>query len=66
VKALVESEGAPPRHLHEEALEAGWSDEQVLETVAHVALASFGNLVTRAGDVPLDGSSETSRVLQAA
>jgi hypothetical protein len=34
--------------------------------VAHVALASFGNLVTRAGDVPLDGSSETSRVLQAA
>ncbi|HYI81571.1 MAG TPA: carboxymuconolactone decarboxylase family protein [Thermoleophilaceae bacterium] len=66
VKALVESEGAPPRHLHEEALEAGWSDEQVLEAVAHVALASFGNLVTRAGDVPLDGSSETSRVLQAA
>jgi alkylhydroperoxidase family enzyme len=66
VKALLESQGAPPRHLHEEALEAGWTDEQMLETVAHVALASFGNLVTRAGDVPLDGSTETSRILQAA
>ncbi len=66
VKALLETDGAPPRHLHEEALEAGWSDEQVLETIAHIALASFGNLVTRAGDVPKDGSGEDSRMLQAA
>ena len=67
VKALLENTGAPPpRHLHEEALEAGGTDEQVLETVAHVALASFANLVTRAGDVPLDGSNENSRILQAA
>ena len=66
VKALVESDGPPPRHKQEEAREAGWTDEQILETVAHVALATFGNLVTRAGDVPLDGSSEGSRLLQAA
>jgi alkylhydroperoxidase family enzyme len=66
VKALVESGGQPKRHLHEEALEAGWSDEQLLEAVAHVALATFGNLVTSAGDVPLDGSTEGSRLLQAA
>ncbi|MGH3112556.1 MAG: carboxymuconolactone decarboxylase family protein, partial [Gaiellaceae bacterium] len=66
VKALLESEGSPPRHKHEEAREAGWSDEQILETVAHVALATFGNLVTRAGDVPLDGSSEGSRLSIAA
>src|SRR3954451_7043945 len=66
VKALLESEGSPPLHLHEEAREAGWSDEQILETVAHVALASFGNLVTRAGDVPFDGSGEESRLAQAA
>ena len=68
VKALLESEGEgpPPLHLHEEAREAGWSDEQILETVAHVALASFGNLVTRAGDVPVDGSAEESRLAQAA
>jgi alkylhydroperoxidase family enzyme len=66
VKALLESEGAPPRHKHEEALEAGWDNEQVLEAIAHVALATFANLVTRAGDVPRDGSSEEARLQQAA
>jgi alkylhydroperoxidase family enzyme len=66
VKGLLESEGPPPAHLHEEAREADWSDEQILETVAHVALSSFGNLVTRAGDVPKDGSAEESRLAQAA
>jgi alkylhydroperoxidase family enzyme len=66
VKGLLESEGPPQLHLHEEAREAGWSDEQILEAIAHVALAAFGNLVTRAGDVPVDGSGEEARVLQAA
>ena len=66
VKALVLSDGPPPLHLHEEAREAGWSDEQILEAVAHVALASFGNLVTRAGDVPVDGSADEARLAQAA
>jgi alkylhydroperoxidase family enzyme len=66
VKALLESEGAPPLHILEEAREAGWTDEQILEAVAHVALASFGNLVTRAADLPVDGSPEGSRLLQAA
>ena len=66
VKGLLESEGTPPRVNHEEALEAGWSDEQLLEAVAHVAVAGFGNLVTRAGDVPLDGSAEGTRLKQAA
>jgi alkylhydroperoxidase family enzyme len=66
VKGLLESEGSPPLHLHEEAREEGWSDEQILEAVAHVALAGFGNLVTRAGDVPVDGSAEEGRLQQAA
>ena len=66
VKALLDSEGAPRLHLHEEAREAGWSDEQILEAIAHVALNSFANLVTRAGDVPTDGSVEESRLAQAA
>ena len=63
VRGLLESEGAPALHLHEEAREADWSDEQILETVAHVALGTFTNLVTRAGDVPNDGSDEGGRVL---
>jgi alkylhydroperoxidase family enzyme len=66
VKALLESEGPPPLHVLEETREAGWTDEQILEAVAHVALASFGNLVTRAADLPVDGSPEGSRLLQAA
>ena len=66
VKALLECDGAPPRHKHEEAREAGWDDEQILEAIGHVALATFGNLVTRAGDVPRDGSSEEARLQQAA
>ncbi len=66
VRALLEGDGPPPLHLHEEAREAGWEDEQILETVAHVALDSFTNLVTRAGEVPSDGSAEEARLLQAA
>ena len=66
VQALLDSDGPPPLHLHEEAREAGWDDEQILEAVAHVALNSFSNLVTRAGDVPKDGSVEEARLLQAA
>ena len=62
VKALLESDGPPQLHLHEEAREAGWTDEQILEAVAHVALSSFANLVTRAADVPEDGSAEESRL----
>src|SRR3954452_10231803 len=66
IKVLVETEEVPALHLHEEAREAGWSDEQILEAVAHVSLASFTNLITRAGNVPADGSSEGPRLLHAA
>ena len=66
VRGTLEGENAPPLHLQEEAREAGWDDEQLLEALAQVALASFGNLLTRAGNIPLDGSGEEGRLLQAA
>lgn len=66
VKVVVETDDIPKVHLHEEAREAGWTDEQILEAVAHVSLAGFANLITRAGNVPNDGSAEDSRLLQAA
>jgi len=66
VRGLLEAGGVPPLHLHEEAREADWTDEQLLEAVAHVALNQFSNLITRAGNVPLDGSAEDARLLQAA
>ncbi len=66
LKALVEDGGRPPMHLHEEAREAGWDDEQILEAIAAVALEAFTAMVNVAGEVPVDGSSEASRALQAA
>jgi alkylhydroperoxidase family enzyme len=53
-------------HLHEEAREAGWSDEQLLEAIAILALEGFTAMVHVAGDVPADGSVEDARVLRAA
>jgi alkylhydroperoxidase family enzyme len=53
-------------HLHEEAREAGWTDEQILEAVAVVAMESFTAMVNVAGEVPVDGSSEDTRTLRAA
>src|SRR4051812_2135466 len=66
IKVLVTTDETPALHLHEEAREAGWSDEQILEAIAHISLATFTNLVTRAGNVPADGSSEGTRLLNAA
>jgi alkylhydroperoxidase family enzyme len=62
----VLEDGRPPMHLHEEAREAGWDDEQILEAIAAVALEAFTAMVNVAGEVPVDGSSEASRALQAA
>ena len=65
LRALL-AEGRPPMYLHEEAHEAGWDDEQLLEAIAAVSLKGFVAMVNVAGEVPLDGSSEESRVLKAA
>ncbi len=66
LEAMLTSGGRPPMHLHEEAREAGWDDEQILEAIAAVALESFAAMVNLAGEVPVDGSREASRSLQAA
>jgi AhpD family alkylhydroperoxidase len=65
VRALLEDR-RPAMHRHEEAREAGWSDEQLLEAIAAVSLESFTAMVNVAGEVPVDGSSEASRTLKAA
>ena len=66
LRPIVEGNGGPPMHLHEEAREIGWTDEQLLEAIAYVALESFTAMVNIAGDVPIDGSVEESRTLRAA
>jgi alkylhydroperoxidase family enzyme len=66
LRALLEQRGHAPMHLHEEAREAGWSDEQLLEAIAYVSLESLTAMVNVAGEVPVDGSAENTRVLRAA
>jgi AhpD family alkylhydroperoxidase len=62
----VIEQGRPAMHLHEEAREAGWEDEQLLEAIAIVSLETFAAMVNVAGDVPVDASREASRALEAA
>lgn len=64
--ALLEERGHAPMHLHEEAREAGWDDEHLLEAIAAVALEAFTGMINVGGEVPVDGSSEASRQLEAA
>jgi len=64
--AVLAEHGRPPMHLHEEAREAGWDDEELLEGIAATALEGFTAMVNVAGDVPVDGSLEESRTLHAA
>ncbi len=66
LKALLQDGGRPPIHLHEEAREAGWDDEQILEAIAAVNLEGFTAMINVAGEVPMDGSTEASRALEAA
>ena len=66
LKAIIVDRGRPPMHLHEEAREAGWDDEELLEAIAAVTVESFTAMVNVAGEVPVDGSTEATRSLEAA
>jgi alkylhydroperoxidase family enzyme len=66
LRPLLDQVERPPMHLLEEAREAGWDDEEILEAIAYMSLESFTALINVAGEVPVDGSVEESRVLKAA
>lgn len=66
LKVVLEHRGGAPVHLHEEAREAGWEDEEILEAIAWLSLEAFIALVNVAGEVPVDGSGEEPRSLRAA
>jgi hypothetical protein len=51
---LEAGDNYPPQHLHEEALEIGWSNEELLEAVAHLALNEFQSLIASAAALPKD------------
>jgi alkylhydroperoxidase family enzyme len=54
VKGAMDSEGHPPHFLLEEAREADWTDEQLLEALGEVALNEFQSLIANAAGLPQD------------
>jgi len=56
LQATFDAEGRPSHHLLEEAREIGWTDEQILEAVAHLALNEFQSLIANAAALPQDQS----------
>jgi AhpD family alkylhydroperoxidase len=54
LEALMESGGRPSQHLAEEAREHGWTDEELLEAVAHLAMNEFQSLIANAAALPQD------------
>ena len=65
LKPLATHRGEQSELLHEEVREARWTEAQLLEAIATLALESMTAHVTVAGDVPSDGSSEETRQLRA-
>jgi len=54
LEAVLDGDGRPQAHLHEEAREVGWTDEEILEAVAHLALNEFQSLIANAAALPHD------------
>ena len=59
LEALVATDGRPAQHLAEEAREEGWTDEELLEAVAHVAMNEFQSLIANAAALPQDQSDSS-------
>jgi AhpD family alkylhydroperoxidase len=66
VESALQTKGRVPIHMHEEAREHDWSDEQILEALAHVALADFAALISVAGEIPLEGNAREVKPLSEA
>lgn len=64
LEETLEAGAHPPTHLVEEAREAGWSDEELVEAIAEMALAEFQSLFASAAELPLESSDPA--VLQSA
>jgi len=54
--ATVETDGRPDKHLQEEAREVGWTDEEIIESLAHLALNEFQSLVSSAAELPREAN----------
>ena len=63
--ATLETDGRPDKHLQEEAREVGWTDEEIIEALAHLALNEFQSLVASAAELPRE-AHDSNNLPQAA
>lgn len=56
IKEALQAEGRPAHHAVEDAREIGWSDEELLEAVAELALAEFESLIASVAALPQESS----------
>src|SRR5262249_32672940 len=61
IREALNPEQRPPHHLVEEAREAGWSDEEILDAVAEAALAEFESLIASVAGLPQEGDPAVLR-----
>jgi alkylhydroperoxidase family enzyme len=54
LKATLAYDEPVPAHLVEEAREEGWTDAEIIEAVAEMALAQFQSLFAAAAELPLE------------
>ncbi len=59
LEAVLATDGRPSAHLAEEAREHGWTDEELLEAVAHLAMNEFQSMIANAADLPHDQENPT-------
>lgn len=52
--AAIDADGHIKHYLLEEAREADWTDEQILEALALVSLNEFQSLIANVGGLPID------------
>jgi alkylhydroperoxidase family enzyme len=64
-KPLVTDRARVSSALHEETREAGWTERELLEATAFVAMETLSAWVNVAGDLPADGSTGETRRLRA-
>ncbi len=56
LKETLDAEERPAQYLVEEAREAGWTDEQILEAIAEMAMVEFQSMIASVAALPLESS----------
>lgn len=56
LEQTLKADGRPATYMVEEAREAGWTDEEIIEAIAELALVEFQSLFSSAAQLPLESS----------